>query len=423
MKSMEKKVRQLVKSCPTLLPNLIEKLPIHQQKKAHKIINTLLPRKTGIELECLLSLSNNSRLSFDEIKAKYNLVDYDEDKGSYYARKEDNSYDSECFYTLKDIAKAHSFNEHRIQIKSGLEGMISLYNILQDMRIHCAENAGSGLHYHTDLADPTLSKCPKGENRTPAASFIHYSGKCPSEKYLKMLDHWGYAESGFTYNGRGFGTSNSGNAPWVKYQDGFNTLEYRIGEMSFDYSLIIKRIINCHKVTSVFLKDINDWKQGKTVKLTVDPNNIDTHLAMIKDNFKKWCRKEIVKIMARLDAENVHLSGERQAMNYIGDLIRKIKAAPYYTRYNDSAARQNAGRGDRDPRNKILIFLMDVVLEFRVKLDVKKDQAYNEYCNVTTSSPNYKEKKAVKLGIYENLKRKYENSYYLRYCINSYYFE
>ena len=59
---------------------------------------------------------------------------------------------------------------------------------------------------------------------------------------LKALKSWNYKGSYNTWTISNYRTA-------IRIPTEHSTIEYRIGEMSFDYELIIKRIIHCQNIT------------------------------------------------------------------------------------------------------------------------------------------------------------------------------
>ena len=187
----------------------------------------------------------------------------------------------ECDW-LKRIGNEHIFKEipniievncdvleKRFRIPNGLNGLICLYNICEKLKKVCSLNPGSGIHYHIDMTD-----------------FFHIVNQefiVKNKEYiLKELDEWMYKG---TYNSRSVYINNMA---WVRFQTDFKTMEIRIGEMTFDYSLMIKRIIHSCKIVKT-LKDLsyltieevkihklqNELKELQTNNTTKIVNNIE----------------------------------------------------------------------------------------------------------------------------------------------------
>ncbi len=90
------------------------------------------------------------------------------------------------------------------------------------------------IHYHIDCTD-----C----YRTIRNHVDSYP--CEGNWILDELDSWGYKG---TYNGRRIGG-------WLR-ANSLETLEYRCGEMTFDYQDLIKNIIHANDITKRLKKEI-----------------------------------------------------------------------------------------------------------------------------------------------------------------------
>lgn len=172
--------------------------------KTRQLTNWYLPRDTGIEFEIV---------------------------------QPDNFYNQDNY--LKPIDKLglknidYSYKEQAFRICSGEKGMIQLYKLSHILKKYFQLNPGSGIHYHTSCPAINTSNCSKIlDNNTTGESF------------LKQLDCWDYKGA---YNQREFRVMSKGS--WINLRWDFNTVEYRIGEMTFDYDLLIKRIVHCHSIT------------------------------------------------------------------------------------------------------------------------------------------------------------------------------
>lgn len=138
------------------------------------------------------------------------------------------TYNIEVFKSIPNIMAVNSSScEQRFRIPKGLDGLICLYNISLALIDNCSLNRGSGIHYHIDMTDcySLITNEFIAEN---------------NDWIIDDLAKWGTArdrESSKAKCSRVRG--------WVRYDDGTRTLEVRIGEMTFDYTLIAKRIFAC----------------------------------------------------------------------------------------------------------------------------------------------------------------------------------
>lgn len=163
----------------------------------NKVGNYYLPYSTGFEIEC--------------------------EQGS--------SFNVENFLNIPYILDVNVDSyEQRFRIPSGIKGIQCLYNISQELIKNSLLNKGSGIHYHIDFTD-----CFDSLNNDNI--------KLNSDWILKELDTWEYKGN---YNSRKcqFNTAHN----WVRFQSCFNTMEIRIGEMTFDFSLLFKRIVHANQI-------------------------------------------------------------------------------------------------------------------------------------------------------------------------------
>lgn len=178
-------------------------LTLNNKYKAE--IDNYLPYSTGFEIECNM-LPTFKKESFTSIP---NIMDVNCDS-----------------------------SEQRFRIPNGLVGIICLYTISERLKENSELNMGSGIHYHIDMTDCyTQMKKMTGNN---------------CDYVLSELDSWEYKG---TYNARGI--SFSGGHNWLRFNDEFQTAEFRLGEMTFDYKVLIKRILHCNNIIRETRKQLN----------------------------------------------------------------------------------------------------------------------------------------------------------------------
>ncbi len=172
-------------------------------------INNYLPYSIGIEIEC----NKSSNFSLDK------------------------------FTTIPDILSVDIDDaEQRFRIPNGLSGLICLYNICNELKSNSELNPDSGHHYHIDMTNVyNLLNC----------KFIELN----SNWILNELDTWGYKG---TYNRRDvqFSTSHT----WVRFQESFKTAEFRIGNMTFEYDIIVKRLIHASNIIQRLNKQLISYE-------------------------------------------------------------------------------------------------------------------------------------------------------------------
>ena len=192
-------LEEIIKANPLLLNS--------EDPDVIKVGEFYLPYSTGFEIECDVKIGV-SKEDFEHIP---NLLDLQITAG-----------------------------EQRFRIEPGIVGLQSLRMISDTLIEKALLNNGSGIHYHIDctdvyddviLQDVTLNK----------------------DWILKELDTWDYRG---TYNSRDISFTNS-NHTWIRFQSGFKTMEFRLGEMTFRYKLLFKRITHANDIVRRFKASLN----------------------------------------------------------------------------------------------------------------------------------------------------------------------
>lgn len=177
------------------------------------------------------------------------------------------------FNTIQDIIEAPcSQEEQRFRIPNGIKGLNCLYAITLELKQKAELNPLSGIHYHID--------CTDFYDKITHKYVSEYSNFLLTE-----LDKWGYKG---TYNTRGFSCVPTAktdkekklqipSGAWIRFQSGFKTMEFRIGEMTFDYELLFKRIVDCNRLVANFREYcINqDLKENSPILLYKGKKGID----------------------------------------------------------------------------------------------------------------------------------------------------
>ncbi len=258
MEDINDLIRECVYSTPLVLLSLIE-----NDKSLIEKVNEYLPYSTGFEIECA---RNDEVFDVDNFKNIPNILDVGIDSW-----------------------------EQRFRIPSGINGLICLYNISNQLKYNSTLNEGSGIHYHIDMTE-----CYKDI----ASGFISSNSKW----IIKELESWEYKGS---YNTKkcGYGIS------WLRYNGRTQTAEFRIGEMTFDYELLIKRIIHCNAIVKRLKR-----------KLSAPPTPINTNIVTVEDlieynkNLKYVATEETLKlkaILSSLEEEEKVDNTEESEMNKI----------------------------------------------------------------------------------------------------------
>lgn len=210
-----RKAKDYVFTNPLLLDTITD-------KKVLDIVDNMMPREVGIEIECDINYS------YPEI--------YD---ANSHAR---------MFRRIPGLlAIDNDGGEQRYRISSGIEGMKALYEICKLLKLYSKINNGSGIHYHIDFRDryrllsDQLDKLGDHGCRLYSLQWM-----------IDRVKHWRYKGS---YNPMYVSTAKKG----IRLHSGNSTIEFRTGEMTFDYEVMIKRIISAQSVvkTLVFKVDSN----------------------------------------------------------------------------------------------------------------------------------------------------------------------
>jgi len=166
-------------------------------KKIRRLVDSYFPFSTGIEIEC------------ERIKQEYiHIEDYMNKIGVI-------NFSSEP-------------QEQRFRLCKGEAGIITLYKLCEYLTKYGRKNVESGIHYHIDC--------------TPFFSSIQEDKGNGLWWILRELDRWKYKGR---YNERSVSVNK---ANWVRIHSYHKTLEFRIGEMTFDYEVMIRRILHCQSI-------------------------------------------------------------------------------------------------------------------------------------------------------------------------------
>lgn len=246
---MERREVSLIEKALYSYPLALEKL---NNPLIEKLMDYYLPYSVGFEIEC-----NNIEDSF----------------------KIDN------FENIPNILHVNcDFSEKRFRIDKGLKGIITLYNICLELPKNCSLNEDSGIHYHIDMTDVWENVNSEFVNKNN--NFI-----------IKELIKWETAKDINSYNAKCF----YNNRGWVNFQPEFKTCEIRIGEMTFDYSLILKRMIDGCRIVRELKNQIGNKSElriKRILKELEELEGLDEIKNIIPSNIelKQIINKRIIKI-------------------------------------------------------------------------------------------------------------------------------
>jgi hypothetical protein len=265
-----------------------------------------------MDKEFLLDLINNNPLVLLAIKDK-NSIDFINNQLPYSVgiEIECNSLDNfneSIFKKIPDImAVACDSGEKRFRIPNGLKGIICLYNICQELPKYCSLNTGSGIHYHIDCTET----CKKLHNRQVI--------KRNNDWIISDLTRWETAID-----------TKSSYAKcdllrcWCHFSTEFYTIEIRIGEMTFDYNTMIKRILDGNRIVKK-LKQIELGEDFVTEHLKNHFQDIDVSKILL---YLK------VSNLSQLDQSEIKIETMRSAVK---ELEKNLKAFDIVSTYYSTA--------------------------------------------------------------------------------------
>lgn len=253
MNKLEELLQRAVLTAPVSLLSI--KDPI-----ALDYINNMLPFSTGFEIEC----------------------------------RQKDTYNINNFKNIPDIMDVNvDSSEQRYRIPNGLRGIICLYNISQQLNLNSELNPLSGIHYHVDMTKTFSSINNK---------FIQDN----KEWILEELETWEYDGS---FNSKGIGLGYN----WVRLSTEHKTSEFRIGEMTFDYSLLIKRIIHCNSIVKKMNTNLgynvqSNYKDINRTKVLEYINDVSIFDGINELETLRQSLKELKEEDSKLDVDNIYSS-------------------------------------------------------------------------------------------------------------------
>ena len=176
------------------------------------------------------------------------------------------------FKAIPDIMDVSNDScEQRYRIPNGIRGIICLYYICFQLKSNSLLNPLSSIHYHVDCTDCWGSIESLIQNNTNYQDYI-----------LSELDTW---LEGDKADNRQIGD-------WFKL-NGLKTIEFRLGEMTFDYDRILKRVIHCNRIVKHFKDILINSEQKIEPRLFQDINVVN----IINYRKKISCQNKTVDIL------------------------------------------------------------------------------------------------------------------------------
>lgn len=206
---------------------IIKVFPLALDKEDEDVINLALeylPYSTGFEIECNCNEDRHKRSLFQTI----GLLDCD----------------------------VNNNDEQRFRITNGIEGLNQLFKIAELLPETMNFNLESGIHYHIDCTD-IWDKLDKD-----VINLV-------SKYILDELDTWEYKGN---YNQRKCEFSES--RYWTRFKTFTKTMEFRIGEMTFDYELLFKRITHCNEIVRNIKEVAENPTEYLKILYNIDDNDI-----------------------------------------------------------------------------------------------------------------------------------------------------
>ncbi len=203
-------------------------LTVRDKDKLEKI-DKLLPYSTGFEIEC-------------SIKKSYKDANF------------------EKIPFIMDVGGGEG--EIRYRIPNGIKGLICLYFISEQLKLDAILNPGSGIHYHIDCGGAGVLY----ESLKDLLYRSIHSSVILRDSILTELDTWNYKG---TFNTRNIGEGYH----YIRFNSDFHTMEFRIGEMTFDYNILIKRIYHANNIVLNVKKVILINPYNSYIPLTIDDFN------------------------------------------------------------------------------------------------------------------------------------------------------
>jgi len=241
---MEKSTSELIELLEEAIYKFPQVLKATNNKAIQSIVDSYLPYSIGIEIEC-------------------NDLDV---------------FNAENFKKIPNILVVDcDSTEKRFRIPSGLDGLICLYNIYDILPDNCSLNMGSGTHFHVDMTDVY-------DNITD--EFIVEN----NDWIISELKTWGTAKV------LDSNAACSRQRGWVRYANEHKTLEIRIGEMTFDYEIVLKRIIHCCEIVKKLKGQYNPIAQIQRIEekiknLSICKSEIETF-----KNYRNIVKTKIINL-------------------------------------------------------------------------------------------------------------------------------
>jgi hypothetical protein len=275
-----KKIDYAIYHDPSLLKALLNDCSI-KKGLLYSRLGRVLPHRVGIEFELLGDLAKNYVKLHPEIKSEkqfakhFNVYKYSEDTlGTGYTSNE-----------VPFISLPNSLNEIRVSLIHPLQ-LFGLYRILIEMKRYCENPIGGGIHIHVDF-----SKYSSEHNNKVAAGYIR--------NHLHEVEAIFPKYTG-NYNKRKVGIQRKGT--YVNFSR-YNSIEFRIAPLTFDYETLLTWIVGCNKFVSKVITECHLKPRSKcdshynelpiyinTVNHSIesDQSDLDNSISSINELYNRW---------------------------------------------------------------------------------------------------------------------------------------
>lgn len=232
------KIREAVKCFPYLIPMYIKDKSF-DPKITYGIMKKMLPLRFSIEFECLGAIEPNRKISSINLANKYKVYSLNRDY---------------CCNTNTPFEERNDLNEHRVSIL-GFKQLAGLYQVLEVMKNNCIDCKGSGIHIHIDIS-PFYYPTTKKRNWYGDDFYLKLQQVLIQNSYLdKVHEIFGNKYYG-TYNRKTCSINEKGR--WINIRTNYDTIEFRIGNLTFDYTELIDIVIKLQSLVKKVNREINN---------------------------------------------------------------------------------------------------------------------------------------------------------------------
>lgn len=243
------KIREAVKRFPYLIP-MYMKDPTFDPKITYGIMKKILPLRFSIEFECLGTINENKTIDSKKHGNQFGVYSLNRDK--WTNESNDPNY----------WANQQSLNEHRVSVL-GFRQLVGFHKVLETMKSDLISCPGSGIHIHIDISPFIPDKI---EDRR--GTYERWLENIRNQMVINLDMVYEIFGSKYTgeYNRKSCRIDQKGN--WVNIRSGFKTIEFRIGELTFDYEELIDIVIKLQKLTKEVMRKAHKISLQKGYNIT-----------------------------------------------------------------------------------------------------------------------------------------------------------